>query len=179
MNDNVTYFEFTILIPYKFISEKKENRIIFSTLHTLLERDNFDMIPFHEHGHSTKKDYIEGFSNAIDGIDHPYVGSENDFCAPAPEFMNEIGSLKFTIPNFTDFNEFFSITKQYVELDNMGICEKNFSLIMNLAILKIFYGDDISEQFFQRFGEDYKLAQCVAMEYKFKPKNNHIKKIKI
>lgn len=152
---------------------------MFSTLHSLLQLDNFDMVPFYKNSHTTKQDYLEGFLNAIDSIDDPYIGEENDFCAPAPEFMSEIGSLSFKIPGFTDFDEFFQLTKQYVGLDNMGICEKNFSLIITLAILNSFYGEQITEEFFQRFGEDYKISQCISMEYKLKPKNNNIKRAKI
>lgn len=179
LNDKVCYFEFTLYIPYSFIGETQENRIVFSTLHELLQSDNFDMVPIYKDMYNNKKQYLEGFLNAIYGIDEPYVGTENDFCAPQPEFMNEIGSLKFTIPGFTDFDEFFNLTKKYAPLDSFSICEKNFSSIMNLAILKTFYGDSVSEEFFQRFGEDYKLAQCIAMEYKLKPKNDNIKRPKI
>lgn len=179
LNDKVAYFEFTIYIPYGFIAETQENRIVFSTLHDLLQLDNFDIIPIYKDIHNNKKEYMEGFLNAIYGIDEPYVGSENDFCAPQPEFMNEIGSLKFTIPGFTDFDEFFTITKKYVGLDNMGICEKNFSFIMNLAILKTYYSEHVPEEFFNRFGEDYKMAQCVALEYKLKPKNDNARRLKI
>lgn len=177
LDNNVSYYETFIQLPS--IPEIEKNKNIFLTLLNLLENETIEILPLYNAIHETKANYIEAFKNILHKIENPYVSNNDDFCAPEPEFMNGIGMLKFNIPDFFEFNDFFKITKKYVELDIFDVCEKNFPLILNLSIFKTFYDNLISEEFFSIFPEEYKIAQSVSLEYKLKPKNIQTKKIKI
>lgn len=180
LNNEVVYYNTYIDLP--FVGEGQDTEGIFKSLLNMLQNypESFTMIPLPSAYHKTREEYIQGFENAIDAINDPYIASENDFSAPTPEFMQALGTLKFMPAHFKDFHEFFVCTKKYVEVDDTDIANRKFSLILSLAMLKSFFNDVVSEEFYQFFPEEYKIAKSVALDYKLKPKNNdQTKRMKI
>ncbi len=183
LDKEVVYYKIIVDLP--FLTETLNNKVIFSNLIELIQLESNNEIPFMEINsfnstlYSTKKDFLQAFNNVLDSIENPYIADENDFCAPAPEFMSSIGILNFNIPNFNEYHDFFKLTQKYVEIDNLGISEKKFGLILSLAILKSKLDCVIVEDLFQLFPEENKIANMVALDYKKKKKNNSFKKLKI
>lgn len=183
LDKDVVYYDNYIDLP--FIVEGKDTEGIFKTLSNMIKNypQYFEIIPIKKSAHQTREDYIQAFDNVIDAINDSYIPLFDDFSAPTPEFMQALGTLKFYPPQFTDFNQFFVLTKKYVDLDNWGISDKKFSLILNLAILKSCFQDIVAEDLFKLFPLEEKIAQSIALDYHLKPKNTNnsidIKKFKI
>lgn len=179
LDRNVAYFELIIDLPY--LNESKYNKAIFENLLNLLNNysDLIQVIPSNKDLYKNNSDFIQAFENIIYSIDNPYISDENDFSAPQPEFLQSIGTLKFKIPGFNKFNEFFEITKKYVEIDSLDISKQKVGIIITLAVLHSHLNDIVHEDLFNLFPDEYKIAQAISLEYKLTPKNYSTKKLKI
>lgn len=178
LDNQVIYFELKIDLPY--LTETKANEALFKNLLDLSKNfEGMEIIASNKTLHPEKYDLIQSFENVIDSINDPYIANFNDFCAPSPEFTESIGTLKFNLPGFTQFNDFFELTKKYVTLDSFDITEQKMGLILTLAVLHSQLNTMIHEDLFNLFPEEYKIAQCISLEHKLKPKDIHIKKMKI
>lgn len=89
-----------------------------------------------------------------------------------------MGFFEFMPLSFPDFDKLFNVANQYIHV-YACISDEKFSLIINLALLKISFPDIISENFYQQFPHENKLANSISLDFKLAKNNCLEKKIKI
>lgn len=172
LDNTIAYWKPGFQLP--FLSQSNENLSTFENLLFLIKE--YPLL--FSIKNSYESNILEKLESGIDEIKNPYIPDENDFSAPYPSIDSSLGFFEFNPLSFPDFDKLFNVAKQHLHINDC-ISDENFSLIINLSLLKISFSNIISDEFYQIFEEENKIANLISLDFKLAKNNFLEKRIKI